>query len=164
MEILVSIFGDGRNLNFLQMSARGIIIFIVALLLIRISGRRSFGLGAPLDNIITILLGAILSRAVVGSSPFLPVIISCLVIVLFHRFFCWLLARSKKFSKLVEGEKILLFKDGEFISGHLKRAQMSQEDAMQGVRRSALTEDLSNIEHIYIERNGEISAIRKKRH
>jgi hypothetical protein len=32
---------------------------------------------------------------------------------------------------------------------------------MQGVRKSALTEDMKNIDKVYIERNGEISAIKK---
>jgi hypothetical protein len=33
---------------------------------------------------------------------------------------------------------------------------------MQGVRKSALTEKLDGIEKVYIERNGEISAIKKE--
>jgi len=32
---------------------------------------------------------------------------------------------------------------------------------MQGVRKSALTEDMEKIEKVYLERNGEISAIKK---
>jgi len=36
-----------------------------------------------------------------------------------------------------------------------------REDIMQGVRKSALTEDMNEIEKVYMERNGEISAIRK---
>jgi hypothetical protein len=36
-----------------------------------------------------------------------------------------------------------------------------EEDVMEGVRRSALTEDLETIDKVYIERNGEISAIKK---
>ena len=32
---------------------------------------------------------------------------------------------------------------------------------MLGVRKSALTEDLSEVDKVYIERNGEISAIKK---
>ena len=82
MEIFIKLFGEGQDLNALQMSDRGIVMFFIALILIRISGRRSFGVRTPLDNIITISLGAIMSRAVVGASPYIPVMVCCLVIVL----------------------------------------------------------------------------------
>jgi uncharacterized membrane protein YcaP (DUF421 family) len=163
MDVLIKIFGEGRDLSALQMSCRGIVIFIIALLLIRISGRRSFGIRAPLDNIIVILLGAILSRAVVGVSAFVPVVVACLVIVIVHRFVSWLIANSKVVAKLVESDKIILYKEGKYIQSNLKRVQLTEEDAMQGVRKSALTESLDEIKHIYIERNGEISAIRKEK-
>ena len=162
MDIFIKIFGEGKDLTVWQMSCRGIVVFIVALLLIRISGRRSFGIRAPLDNIIIILLGAVLSRAVVGASPFVPVIVSCFIIVAFHRFVGWLIANSKVIGKLVESDKIILYENGKYISKHLQRVQLTEEDVMQGVRKSALTEDLNKIEHIYIERNGEISAIKKE--
>jgi uncharacterized membrane protein YcaP (DUF421 family) len=161
MEVLIKIFGEGKDLNALQMSSRGILIFFIALILIRISGRRSFGVRTPLDNIITILLGAIVSRAVVGASDFVPVIICCFVIVLLHRIFGWFIAGSKSFGRIVEGQKILLFDNGQFLENNMKKALVGQEDIMQGVRKSALTEDMDAIEKVYMERNGDISAIKK---
>ena len=161
MDILIKIFGEGKDLTAWQMSSRGIVVFMIALLLIRISGRRSFGIRAPLDNIIIILLGAILSRAVVGASEFLPVIVSCFVIVVMHRGVGWLIVNSKVIGRLIESDKIILYEKGKYVKQHLKRVQLTEEDVMQGVRKSALTEDLNEIKHIYIERNGEISAVRK---
>lgn len=162
MGIFLKIFGEGRDLNALQMSSRGIVIFLIALVLIRISGRRSFGVRSPLDNIITISLGAIMSRAVVGVSAFVPVVVCCFVIVLLHRLIGRLIAGSKTFGGLVEGHKILLFENGNFKEEEMKRALVCREDIMQGVRKSALTGDMAQIEKVYMERNGDISAIKKK--
>ena len=161
MELLIKIFGEGKDLSVLQMSSRGIVIFFVALILIRISGRRSFGVRTPLDNIITISLGAIMSRAVVGASDFVPVVVCCLVIVLLHRLFGWLIAHSKAFGRVMEGNKIVLFEHGHFLDDNMKKGLVCQEDVMQGVRKSALTEDMEKIERVYMERNGEISSIKK---
>lgn len=161
MELIITIFGQGKDLNTLQMSCRGIVVFIIALILIRISGRRSFGIRTPLDNIISISLGAILSRAIVGASAFVPVVVTCFVVVALHRILGWLIARYKMFGRIIEGDKIVLYENGQFISTHLKRALVCQEDVMQGIRKSALTEDLENIDKVYIERNGEITAIKK---
>lgn len=161
MNILNDLWGSGTNLNALQMVCRGVVIFIVALILIRLSGRRSFGVGSPLDNIIVILLGAILSRAVVGASPFISVVATSTVIVLLHRIFSWIKAKSKNFTKVVEGDKIPPFKNGQFMHANMKRALVNKEDVMQELRKAALTEDLNIVELIYIERSGEISIVKK---
>ena len=144
------------------MCCRGIVVFFIALLLIRISGRRSFGLRTPLDNIISIMLGAVLSRAVVGASAFLPVIATCTVIVLLHRLLGWLIAHNRIISRIIEGNKMTLYQDGHFISQSMDKALVCEEDVMQGVRKSALTENLDQVDKIYMERNGDISAIKKE--
>jgi uncharacterized membrane protein YcaP (DUF421 family) len=161
MDWVLQLFGQGKDLTALQMSIRGIIVFLLALLLIRISGRRSFGLHTPLDNIITILLGAVLSRAVVGASPFIPVIICSLVIVIIHRLMGTVVSRSEKFARVIEGDKMLLFTNGHFIDDNMKKAQVCMENVMQGIRESALTDDLNKIDRVYIEKSGVISVIKK---
>ena len=161
MHVLIGIFGEGKDLTTLQMCCRGVVVFFIALLLIRLAGRRSFGVHSPLDNIITIALGAVLSRAIVGASDFVPVIVCSTVIVLLHRLVGWLIARSSVIEKAVEGNKILLFENGNFIEANMRKALVCKEDILQGVRKSALTEDLEKIEKIYMEKNGEVSAIKK---
>jgi uncharacterized membrane protein YcaP (DUF421 family) len=103
MESFYRLIGEGRELTAAQMCIRAIIIFIVTLLLIRLSGRRSFGMRSPFDNVISILLGAVLSRAITGSSPFFAVIISCTLITAVHRGCAWICLYSKRFDELVKG-------------------------------------------------------------
>lgn len=162
MDIITILFGEGKDLNILQMTCRGFVVFFISLLLIRLSGRRSFGLRTPLDNIITIALGAVLSRAIVGASPFWSVIVASTAIVLLHRSLGWLLSHNRTLSKLIEGEKIVLYENGRFVTENMSKALVCKEDILQGVRKSALTEDLDKIDKIYIEHNGEISAIKKE--
>jgi uncharacterized membrane protein YcaP (DUF421 family) len=161
MEILRIIFGEGKELTALQMSSRGVVVFFIALIVIRISGRRSFGVRSPLDNIITISLGAVLSRAIVGASDFVPVIVTCFVVVILHRLIGSLIAHSKLFGRFIEGDKIILFENGTFDESNMKRALVCKEDIMQGVRKSAMMEDMTRIDKVYMERNGEISSIKK---
>src|SRR5689334_16499241 len=113
MDILVQLFGDGKELTSLQMALRAVIVFIIAIVLLRLSGRRAFGIHSPFDHVISILIGAILSRAVVGASPFVPVIIASCVIVLLYRFFGWLSIKSDTFSRIIKGDPVLIYKDGK---------------------------------------------------
>jgi uncharacterized membrane protein YcaP (DUF421 family) len=163
METLTGIFGEGQNLTILQMCCRGAVIFFMALILIRISGRRSFGFRNPLDNIINISLGAVLSRAIVGASPFLAVLAACLTIVILHRIIGWLIVKNERIATLVDGKKILVYENGKFLHENMKRALLGEEDIRQGVRVATLTDSLQDIERIYLERNGEISAIKKEK-
>jgi uncharacterized membrane protein YcaP (DUF421 family) len=161
MEIIYKFFGQGKDLSIIQMVMRGVAVFVIAFVLIRIAGRRSFGIRTPMDMIINILLGAILSRAVVGASPFLAVVICCLAIVILHRMMEWLLANHDKSARLLEGNKIELYSMGTFKRDNMKKALVCEEDILQGIRKTALTEDLSKIDKVYMERNGEITSVKK---
>ena len=83
------------------------------------------------------------------------------MVVVFHRGFSWMTIRFPWFSQLVEGNKIPVFQHGKMEKENLKKGLISEEDVMQGVRKSALTEDMSKIDKIYLERNGEVSPIKK---
>ena len=166
MEILKNKFlGVGKDISALQMAARALVIFVIAFLLIRVAGSGEDRLGCEHHSITLspFYWGAVLSRAVVGASPFLPVIFfaSALIVVL-HRICGLLISRNKMAGKFFEGEKILLFENGGFISANMKRALVSNEDIMQWIRKTALTEDLDKIDKVYMEKNGQISATKKQ--
>ncbi|MES2703205.1 MAG: YetF domain-containing protein [Bacteroidota bacterium] len=160
MNTLVTIFGEGEDLNTLNMCCRAVVVFILALLMIRISGRRSFGIGTAVDNIIVVLFGAVLSRAVTGTSPFIPTVAASLVIVILHRLMAWRIVHSARLGKLVEGNKILLFENGKMITDNMKRGLVCEEDIMQAIRETTGSEQIDGISKIYIERNGEISVVK----
>ena len=102
-----------------------------------------------------------MSRAIVGASDFMPVIASSAMLVLIHRFFAYLMVHHAGFAKLIVGEKMLLFKEGNFIERNMNRTQIYKEDILREVRKAALTGNLDSIEKIYIERNGEVNSVRK---
>lgn len=103
-----------------------------------------------------------LSRGVISASAFVPTIVTCLVIVCLHRVIGTAMARNPRFSRLIEGDKVALFSNDQFDQNRMRSMQVGEEDALQGMRKGALTENLDDIDKIYMERNGEISAIRKK--
>jgi uncharacterized membrane protein YcaP (DUF421 family) len=160
-ELVYTLFGEGRDLNALQMGCRAIVMFFICLALIRIAGRRSFGTRTAFDNIIVIMLGAILSRAVVGVSPFFPTVMAGLVLVLIYRLFAFLSVSNSTLSHLLKGKEMSLYKDGKINERNLKRCSISKGDLLQGVRLEGNVTSLDDIEEAYMERNGQISVIKK---
>ena len=161
MGIIIELFGEGRDLNALQMSCRTVVMFIIALALIRIAGIKTFGKNSAFDNIIIIMLGAILSRGVVGVSPFFPVVISGLTMVLMTRIISILSIYNKAFGKLVKGQSRSLFKNGTINKLNLHKSLLSENDLMESIRKEGNTTSLEDIEEAFLERDGTISVIKK---
>ena len=163
MEIVNDLLGHGANLTALQMSVRAFIIFFVALILIRFTGMRVFGIKSAFDTTIIIMLGAVLSRAVVGASPFVPTIIASAVLVIIHKIIAMISVSNRGLSHLVKGKPLSLYKDGILNDKNLKRCSLSFGDVMEEVRLSINQNNLDNIEEIFMERTGKISMIEKSK-
>ncbi|WP_254560130.1 DUF421 domain-containing protein [Dyadobacter diqingensis] len=161
MEVITDIFGEGKNLNTYHMCLRAAVVFLLTLILIRISGRRSFGMRSPFDNIIVMLLGAILARTVVGASEFIPTVCAAFVIVIMHRLFAFLATTNEHFSSYIKGERIVLYENGQMIGENMKRALVSEKDFYECLRKSLSMESLESIDRAYMECNGEISFVKK---
>jgi uncharacterized membrane protein YcaP (DUF421 family) len=155
------LIGEGHDPNPYQMAIRALIIFIITLVFIRLSGRRTFGMFSPFDNVISVLLGAILSRAVIGASPFLSTIVAALVIVILHRLFAWIALYNDLFGSMIKGNARVIYKDGKIIRSNMKRFDITEKDLMEGIRLQGNVESLDEIISAYIERDGRISVTKK---
>jgi uncharacterized membrane protein YcaP (DUF421 family) len=161
MQGLVALFGDGKDLNSLQMAMRAAAIFFATLVLIRISGRRSFGQRSPFDYVVAILLGATLSRVIVGASPAIPTLAASLVIVLIHRALAWGCGWSRTLELLVGGVEREVCRDGKFNEREMLAALVTRTDVLETVRQELGVHGLDGVRSAILERNGEISIIRK---
>jgi len=160
MDILLIFFGQGDDLTPLQMGFRAFSLYFVAIILIRISGRRTFGTKTTYDNVVVILLGAILSRAVVGASPFWSTVTAGLVLVCLHRLLAWLSFRYHKLGRLIKGRELLLYSDGQFNYQNMRKCSISERDLNASIRLSANTNSYDKIKEIYMERSGKVSVIK----
>lgn len=163
MHVFYEWIGEGsKHITPLQTAIRGGLIFIIALLLIRLSGRRSFGMNSPLDNVISILLGAVLSRAVIpGDTSFFSVVAGAAVIALLHRICAWIAIYSDAFGKLLKGTSLILYRDGQRERRNMRKASITNEDLLEGIRTGANVDSLEEIKSAHLERNGSISVVKK---
>jgi uncharacterized membrane protein YcaP (DUF421 family) len=155
--LLDLLFGHNDKLNVLQMTDRAVVIFLLTMLLIRISGRRSFGMKSAVDNTIVILLGAILSRAVVGASPFLPTLSAGLSIVLLHRIFSWVALRWPRLGRIIKGGPVVLVHEGKIDRKAMSESLISKHDLDEGIREAGEKNGIPSDGKVILERNGRIT-------
>lgn len=159
MDAMLRFFGDGSDLAVHQMFLRGIAVFCIALLLVRLSGRRSFGLHSPFDACTTVLLGAILSRAVVGASPFWATTAAGVALAGMHRLVGFVAARSVRFERFISGRAIVLYADGRFDRAAMRRALVSEYDVRKAAREALQTDDLATVDRAILEHGGTINVV-----
>ena len=161
-ELALKVFGTAANLLWWQMAARAALTFFVALVLIRISGRRSFSMKSPFDNTVVILLGAVLARAIVGASPLIGTYAAALGLVALHRICAWICIYSPAVNRLFKGSPISLYEHGKINRRNLYRSLITEEELLEEMRMNGNTTTLDTIDKIILEGNGKVSIIKKE--
>jgi uncharacterized membrane protein YcaP (DUF421 family) len=144
-----------------QMSIRAVLIFLWAMLLYRAIPRRALGGNAAVDIVLLVIIGSSLSRALTGTAPLLPVIAATALLALLYTVVILAASRIERLGRLLKGRSIRLIKDGRIDEPAMLRAQMGKGDLLENLRLAG-TADIAEVQAAYLERNGEVSVVRKR--
>jgi uncharacterized membrane protein YcaP (DUF421 family) len=152
---------EPKDLTFVQIALRGIIVFLATLIMIRVGHKRSLARKTAFDAVLIVILASVLSRAINGTAAFFATLGGSLVIVLVHRLLAFIAYYSHWFGVLIKGRPDLIIEDGDLILGTMRRNHISRHDVEEDLRLTAKTEDINDIRTGYLERSGDISFIKK---
>lgn len=161
--LLERVFGVGEAMTSWQMALRAVVVFFVALLLVRASGRRSFGQHSPFDACMSVLFGAILSRAVVGASPFVATLLAAAALAVTHRLLAMASVRWGAVERLVNGAEIEVAVHGHIHPRAMQQALVTEEELKKEMRRRFGHDDIARLRRATLERDGSI-AVAEERH
>ena len=162
LHTLLGIGTEPRALTFLQVSVRGVIVFIATLIMMRLSSKRSLAEKTAFDAVFVVIIGSMLARAINGSEAFFPTLGTGFVLVFLHRLFGVAAYYSHAFGILVKGQPVVLVQDGRMQRTNMFWEHISKHDLEEDMRLDAKTEDLSKIQVARLERSGDISFIKTK--
>ena len=149
---------DAQKLNIWQMGLRAVVVYIAALIIVRIGGDRRFiGKYAAIDVILGIILGSTLSRAINGSSAFFPSIGAGMVLVAMHWLFAALAFRFASLDEFIKGRSRILISDGQLCHKAMQKSHITPKDLQSVLRLKAKTNRIEQIEVARLESSGEIS-------
>lgn len=164
MEFMNNWWGIVEDISPLETFLCAIAMFIIAVVMVRVSGMRSFGKGDGVDMVIVFLIGAILSRGVVGATPFFSAIAGGIGILLVHNLLLRLTLYNKYLGRKIKGKSIVLFRNGEFVHENMNKSNISEHDVIEELRLNLQINSMDKIDEAYLERTGEISFVKKEEH
>jgi len=153
---------ENKDINVWQMSLRAFVVFVLAIVMIRIANKRFMGKNTALDVLLGIVFGSMVSRAITGNAPFLPTLVSSFVLVLLHWVLSAVAFRSQWFGTLVKGSDSTVVRDGEIQWEAMRKAHLTRHDLQEALRNNGKQPDLRDVAAAHLERNGDVSVIMRE--
>lgn len=152
-------FGNANGeLTPLQTAARALLVYVAALLLVRLGEKRFLGKNTAFDVILGFMLGSVLSRGIT-STGLLASIGAGAVLVGLH----WLLATAAfRFTTVgtwIKGSPRLLIKDGRVRREQMRKGNVTDDDLLMALRKEGQVDDPGEVDEAHLERSGDISVI-----
>lgn len=151
---------QAKDLSFMQISLRGIIVFIATLIIVRLGDKRFLSKRSAFDAVLGFILASMLARAVNGSSAFFPTLGGAVVLVALHRLLAFLTRDMHWFGNLIKGRATMIVDNGVVRKDAMRANNLSEHDLMEDLRMNCNVSDLAKVKAAYYERNGHISVVK----
>jgi uncharacterized membrane protein YcaP (DUF421 family) len=163
MNALFSAFGVGeeaQSLTILQVVLRAVLMFFVALFIVRFADKRFFAKKTAFDFILGLILASMMARAINGSEQLGPTIAAGFVLALLHRLLGALACTWPQLGNLIKGSSQTLIRDGQLDRHTLHRHHIGEDDLLEELRLQGI-ESPSEAKLARLERSGEISVVKR---
>lgn len=150
---------EPNQLSVPQVIARGLVVFVAALAMLRMAHKRFFAQRNALDVLLTLVIASTLARAINGNAAFFPTIIVGFVLVWVHRVVTWLATRSERIGDLVKGCSTVLLENGKVHDHTLRKHDLTRQDLEEDLRINGV-EKPGEVRLATLERNGEVSVVK----
>ena len=154
------VIGLGNDeLTIWQIALRALIIYVTAILLVKLGEKRFMGKNTAFDMILGIILGSVLSRAITGDATFFAIIWAGAFLVALHWLFSVISYHSDWFGTLLKGSERTLIKDGKINWDNMRKSHISRKDLEMALHSNGKVTDPSHVQVARFERSGDISVI-----
>ncbi|MBR2869177.1 MAG: DUF421 domain-containing protein [Clostridia bacterium] len=138
---------------------RAVILYAIAIFLIRLMGKRQIGELQPSELVITMLISEIASLPMQdNSAPMLNSIIALFVLVSLEILISALSLKFHKLRTLMQGHPVIIIRNGEIDVKALKKLRISLNDLLSALRQKDVFE-ISQVSYAIFETNGKVSVL-----
>lgn len=142
---------------------RACAVYVLVMVLVRVSGKRAVGQFTPFDLVLLILIGNAVQNGINGGDNSLTgALIMATTLIALNYLVAWQTSRSRTVERWVEGEPVVLARDGKLFKHVLRRELVSDDDFAEALRMNNIA-DVGDVQLALLETNGRISVIPRER-
>ena len=142
---------------------RALTVYLVLMVIFRLSGKRSFGEITPFDFVLLLIFSEALQSALVDQNDSLTgSFIVILTLVTANIGLSLLKQRFPRIEVLLEGVPIIVVEDGKPLYDRMKRARIDEGDILAAARETQGIDRMDQIRSAVLERSGGISIMPKE--
>jgi uncharacterized membrane protein YcaP (DUF421 family) len=140
---------------------RGVFIFFILYLLMRVIGRRELSSLEPFDLILLVVLGDAVQQGLTQDDYSLTgALLAIGTIAMLQLFVSYANFRFPRLRPLLDGEPIIVVRDGEPIERNMRRERVTLDDLTSAMRQQNIA-TLDDVAWAVMETSGAISFIKK---
>ena len=139
---------------------RAAVVYLVLLVMVRLTGKRTVGQFTPFDLIVVLLLSEAVSGSINAGDESLPGgLIAATTLLVLDVVIATLSSRSKKIDAIVEGNPVLVGRDGVIYDDVLRRQRVPRSDVEKALRGADC--QLEDMRMAILEADGNINIMKK---
>lgn len=145
-----------------RVGVTAVVAYAALLVFLRLSGKRTLSKLNAFDLVVTVALGSTLATVVLSKDVALVDGLLALALLIGLQYaVAWLSVRAPAFQRLVKNEPSLLFYEGTFLDVALRRARITREEVLAGIRGQGV-ESLADLRAVVLETDGTLSIVRAR--
>jgi len=148
-----------EKLSAYQVIARAAVVYIAALIILRVGKRRFLGNYSAFDILLGFIMGSVMGRAITGAIRFVDMVLVVVVLMVLHLLLATVSYYWPGFSRVVESMPRKLIVDGEIQQDAMQRSKIDKNDLLQALREEGNIESPEEVKAAYLERDGKITVI-----
>jgi uncharacterized membrane protein YcaP (DUF421 family) len=150
---------DLINNNYLRIIVSTLTVYLFIVIAIRLFGKKELAQLSVVDLVFILLISNAVQNAMVGSDATLTGgLVAASSLFLVNYLLKHLQYRFPKFSKVVEGDAIMLIYKGKILDSHMKKAKITEDELMEAVREHGVS-SVAEVDLAILEVDGNISVL-----
>lgn len=143
---------------------RGAVVYIVLLIIFRISGKRSLSQITTFDFVLLLIISEVVQQAMIANdSSLLNAFLLVITLIGLDIVISLIKQRSPAFANLVDSVPLVLIENGKMHKDRMDKERVDEDDILQSARELQGIERLDQIKYAVLERSGGITVIPKEK-